>query len=140
MVRQDQGLGTGTRLCLDRHRQRRCVSGHVPWLLRWLELGRHGEMDYMAKHAVLRATPQGLLPGARSVISVRLPYWPDAADAQKVLADSALAYVSRYALGRDYHRTIRSACRNSPTACVTKLRRWRQPSPLPAVFSPIRHR
>ncbi len=84
------------------------VSAAVPWLTRWLELGRHGEMDYMAKHAVLRATPQGLLPGARSVISVRLPYWPDAVDAQKVLADSALAYISRYALGRDYHRTIRS--------------------------------
>jgi epoxyqueuosine reductase len=84
------------------------VSAAVPWLTRWLELGRHGEMDYMAKHAALRATPQGLLPGARSVISVRLPYWPDAVDARAVLADSALAYISRYALGRDYHRTIRS--------------------------------
>jgi epoxyqueuosine reductase len=75
--------------------------------MRWLELGRHGEMDYMAKHAALRAAPQGLLPGTLSVISARLPYWPAAADARQVLADSELAYVSRYALGRDYHKTIR---------------------------------
>ncbi|MBK7674042.1 MAG: tRNA epoxyqueuosine(34) reductase QueG [Candidatus Accumulibacter sp.] len=87
------------------------VSAAVPWLMRWLELGRHGEMDYMAKHAALRAAPQGLLPGARSVISVRLPYWPDAVDARNVLADSGLAYISRYALGRDYHKTIRSRLR-----------------------------
>ncbi|WP_313953679.1 tRNA epoxyqueuosine(34) reductase QueG [Accumulibacter sp.] len=83
------------------------VSAAAPWLMRWLELGRHGEMDYMAKHASLRAAPQQLLPGALSVISVRLSYWPDAADAKQVLGDSQLAYVSRYALGRDYHKTVR---------------------------------
>ena len=84
------------------------VSAATRWLLRWLALGRHGEMDYMAKHAALRATPQSLLPGVRSIISVRLPYWPDAVDARQVLADGRLAYVSRYALGRDYHKTLRS--------------------------------
>jgi hypothetical protein len=84
------------------------VSAATPWLRRWLALGRHGEMDYMAKHAALRATPQRLLPGTLSVISARLPYWPDAVDARQVLADGRLAYVSRYALGRDYHKTVRS--------------------------------
>ena len=83
------------------------VSVATPWLMRWLALGRHGEMDYMAKHAALRASPERLLPGTLSVISARLPYWPDAADAQQVLADGERAYVSRYALGRDYHRTLR---------------------------------
>jgi epoxyqueuosine reductase len=63
------------------------VSAATPWLMRWLELGRHGEMDYMAKHAALRAAPQELLPGTRSVISARLPYWPKAADAEQALAD-----------------------------------------------------
>jgi hypothetical protein len=48
-----------------------------------------------------------LLPGALSVISVRLAYWPAAVDAQQVLDDADLAYVSRYALGRDYHKTVR---------------------------------
>ncbi|MBW7900545.1 MAG: tRNA epoxyqueuosine(34) reductase QueG [Rhodocyclaceae bacterium] len=81
----------------------------VPGLLRWLALGRHGEMDYMAKHAPLRADPGLLVPGVVSVVSVRQPYWPeDAADAAATLADGGLAYVSRYALGRDYHKPIRN--------------------------------
>ncbi|MCM8594865.1 tRNA epoxyqueuosine(34) reductase QueG [Accumulibacter sp.] len=80
-------------------------------LQRWLELGRHGGMDYMARHAGLRMAPDAVLPGVRSVVSLRLPYWPAAADAGQVLADQRMAYVSRYALGRDYHRTIRQRLR-----------------------------
>lgn len=83
------------------------VSAATPRLMAWLALGRHGEMNYMAKHASLRADPGRLLPGTLSVISARLLYWPEAADAEKVLADPELAYVSRYALGRDYHKTVR---------------------------------
>ena len=83
------------------------VSAATPKLLRWLELGRHGEMDYMAKHAALRAQPESLVPATRSVISVRLPYWPQAENSERVLADQQLGYISRYALGRDYHKTIR---------------------------------
>ena len=83
------------------------VAAASPGLLRWLELGRHGEMHYMAKHAALRAAPPALVAGTRSVISARLPYWPAAADAQSVLADGNLGYLSRYALGRDYHKTLR---------------------------------
>ena len=84
------------------------VSGASPKLMRWLELGRHGEMDYMAKHAVLRARPDVLVPATLSVISARLPYWPQAVAREQVLADRQLGYVSRYALGRDYHKTIRN--------------------------------
>ena len=84
------------------------VSAATPELMRWLALGRHGEMDYMAKHAALRAQPQTLVPGTISVISARLPYWPEAADAAQTLADPALGYLSRYALGRDYHKPIRN--------------------------------
>ena len=83
------------------------VAAASPGLLRWLELGRHGEMHYMAKHAALRTAPPALVPGTRSVISARLPYWPAAADAPSVLADGNLGYLSRYALGRDYHKTLR---------------------------------
>lgn len=75
----------------------------------WLASGNHGTMDYMARHADLRQDPGKLFPGALSVISVRLPYWPaNAADAQTQLANSDAAYVSRYALGRDYHKVIRN--------------------------------
>lgn len=84
------------------------VSAATPKLLRWLELGRHGEMDYMAKHAALRAHPESLLPGTLSVISARLPYLPAAAECAQVLGNRDLAYISRYALGRDYHKAIRN--------------------------------
>ena len=77
-------------------------------LLRWLDKGYHGDMDYMATHGSKRTRPGELVPGTVSVISARLPYWPqDAAPAGEVLNDPALAYVSRYALGRDYHKVLR---------------------------------
>ncbi len=75
----------------------------------WLRDGCHGTMDYMARHAELRKHPEQLVPGALSVISVRLPYWPaDAKTAEAQLTDRDAAYVSRYALGRDYHKVIRN--------------------------------
>lgn len=80
-------------------------------LLAWLAAGYHGEMDYMARHGVKRARPGELLPGTLSVISARLDYWPattDAAEARENLADGECAYLSRYALGRDYHKLLRS--------------------------------
>lgn len=74
----------------------------------WLSAGHHGSMSYMAHHAELRKDPQQLVPGALSSISVRLPYWPtNAKPAQEQLADVNAAYLSRYALGRDYHKVIR---------------------------------
>ncbi len=83
------------------------VSEATPRLLRWLKLGHHGEMDYMAKHATLRAQPSALVPGTLSVISVTLPYFPAARDSQNVLNSPDLAHISRYALGRDYHKSLR---------------------------------
>jgi epoxyqueuosine reductase len=65
-------------------------------------------MDYMARHGTKRAHPRELLPGTRAVIVVRLDYRPDAADAEANLRDSSRAYVSRYALGRDYHKVLRA--------------------------------
>lgn len=83
------------------------ASGAMPGLERWLALGRHGGMDYMAKHVDLRARPDAMVRGTRSIISVRLPYWQADTESERVLADPGLAYISRYALGRDYHKTIR---------------------------------
>ena len=77
-------------------------------LAAWLVDGCHGEMDYMARHGSLRARPTELVPGTLSIVSVRLRYWPSAAaDSAAVLADGEQAYLSRYALGRDYHKTVR---------------------------------
>jgi len=77
-------------------------------LLKWLAAGFHGEMDYMERHGVLRSRPQQLAPGTVRVISARMDYWPDEArDAEEVLADGTLGYISRYTLGRDYHKILR---------------------------------
>ncbi|UCC57423.1 MAG: tRNA epoxyqueuosine(34) reductase QueG [Gammaproteobacteria bacterium] len=77
-------------------------------LVNWLAAGWHGEMNYMQRQGTRRSRPQELLPGTMRIISARMNYWPaDAAAADTVLDDPALAYVSRYALGRDYHKLIR---------------------------------
>lgn len=79
-------------------------------LLRWLNEGLHGEMHYMQRHGLMRSRPQQLLPGTVRVLSARMDYWPARARAaENVLADGTLGYVSRYALGRDYHKVLRAA-------------------------------
>jgi len=79
-------------------------------LLKWLSAGFHGEMHYMERHGLVRSRPQQLAPGTVRVVSARMDYWPAAArDAREVLEDHRLGYVSRYALGRDYHKVLRNA-------------------------------
>jgi epoxyqueuosine reductase len=74
----------------------------------WLAAGRHGEMDYMARHGARRARPSEMVAGTIRVITARLDYLPRRAqDPDAVLADSRKAYISRYALGRDYHKLMR---------------------------------
>jgi epoxyqueuosine reductase len=75
----------------------------------WLQAGFQGEMHYMSRHGRKRTQPALLIPGTVSCISVRMDYWPgEAADAAAVLAEPTAGYVSRYALGRDYHKVMRS--------------------------------
>ncbi|MDO8207293.1 MAG: tRNA epoxyqueuosine(34) reductase QueG [Gallionella sp.] len=77
-------------------------------LLNWLAHGFHGEMDYMAKHGVKRSRPADLVPGTVRVISLRMNYLPgDARDSYQVLQQGDRAFISRYALGRDYHKLLR---------------------------------
>jgi epoxyqueuosine reductase len=74
----------------------------------WLCAGFNGEMQYMSRHGTKRSRPRELLPGTVSCLSVRMDYWPAAAaDALSTLQDGSLGYVSRYALGRDYHKLMR---------------------------------
>ena len=82
---------------------------HEQHLQQWLKSGYHGQMEYMQRHGTKRSRPDELIPGTLRVISVRMDYWPgDATDAQQTLDDPATAYVSRYALGRDYHKVLRA--------------------------------
>ncbi len=76
-------------------------------LLNWLAQGYAGEMEWMARHGSRRSRPAELVPGTLRVITVRMDYLPEAATAQAVLDDPRRAYISRYALGRDYHKLMR---------------------------------
>jgi epoxyqueuosine reductase len=84
------------------------LSEAEPRLLEWLARGCHGDMDYMARHGAKRARPAELLPGTIRVISARMNYLPDAAHAAEILDSPDRAFISRYALGRDYHKVMRS--------------------------------
>lgn len=84
------------------------LSSDEARLLQWLDAGRHGEMDYMQRHGTRRSRPAELVPGTVRVISLRMNYWPpQSRAAEHVLDDPTLGYVSRYALGRDYHKLMR---------------------------------
>jgi epoxyqueuosine reductase len=76
-------------------------------LERWLAEGYHGKMDYMGKHGTRRTRPAELVPGTLRVISARMNYMPEAKDSWEVIADGDKAFISRYALGRDYHKVLR---------------------------------
>ena len=85
-----------------------CLSEHEAHLLNWLDKGYQGEMSYMEKHGTRRSRPQELLPGTLRVISVRMDYYPpDCENADSVMNKPELGYISRYALGRDYHKVLR---------------------------------
>ncbi len=84
------------------------LHDHETRLLDWLAAGFHGEMAYMARHGVRRSRPAELIPGTVRVIAARMDYGPpDAAEPWSVLNRPELGYVSRYALGRDYHKVLR---------------------------------
>ena len=85
------------------------LGKHETQLLNWLAAGRHGEMHYMEKHGTRRTRPAELVPGTLRVISVRMDYLPGtAAQADEVLHNPELGMISRYALGRDYHKVVRT--------------------------------
>jgi epoxyqueuosine reductase len=83
------------------------LGAHPAHLERWLAAGHAGTMDWMARHADLRAAPERLEPWTLRVISARMDYRPPDDDPLALLENGERAYLSRYALGRDYHRVIR---------------------------------
>ncbi|MEX0606150.1 MAG: tRNA epoxyqueuosine(34) reductase QueG [Marinobacter sp.] len=83
------------------------VGLHADRLQHWLDEGLHGEMAYMEDHGDKRYTPASLVPGTLRVISVRMDYLPGPDSPKEALGDREKAYISRYTLGRDYHKLIR---------------------------------
>jgi epoxyqueuosine reductase len=85
------------------------LSATEPEYNAWLARGFHGAMDYMAKHGSKRTRPAELVPGTVRIISARMDYRPpQALDSWEVMQDGRRAFVSRYALGRDYHKVMRA--------------------------------
>lgn len=84
------------------------LEQHESHLQSWLEKGYAGEMHYMSEHGMKRARPTELLPGTMRVISVRMDYLPPDAKFAETLKNKQQAYISRYALGRDYHKLLRA--------------------------------
>ncbi len=78
------------------------------YLQKWLAQGYHGEMAYMEAHGHKRSRPEALIPGTLRVITARMDYLPPDTQPIKILQSPQKAYISRYALGRDYHKVIRS--------------------------------
>ena len=83
------------------------LGEHEDYLQRWLDSGYHGSMAYMARHGSKRTRPDELVPGTLRVISLRMDYLEPETQALEVLAAPQKAYISRYTLGRDYHKLIR---------------------------------
>ena len=99
-------------------------------LERWLGQGRHGEMGYMSKHGSRRTHPGELVPGTVRVLSARMNYFPSEGpsggpaqvrNAVETLQDPDAAYVSRYALGRDYHKVLRNALQGLADDIVQRI-------------------
>jgi epoxyqueuosine reductase len=85
------------------------LSRAEPDLKAWLTRGFHGEMEFMERHGMKRLRPAELVPGTVRVITARMDYFPsDAHPGEKVLLDGSRAFISRYALGRDYHKVLRN--------------------------------
>jgi len=84
------------------------LQDHEQHLQRWLRLGFHGAMSWMQRHGVRRSRPEELVPGTIRVISARMDYLSEsAAPASELLKQPDKALISRYALGRDYHKLMR---------------------------------
>ncbi len=90
------------------------LSAAETGLMDWLNAGLHGEMDYMAAHGTKRSRPAELIPGTRSIISCRVDYLPE-------IKGGAGAAISRYALGRDYHKLMRNRLQKLADRMTAKI-------------------
>ncbi|MGD8339822.1 MAG: tRNA epoxyqueuosine(34) reductase QueG [Gammaproteobacteria bacterium] len=98
------------------------LEGDRAYLERWLELGRHGEMAYMARHGRKRTTPEDLVPGTVRVLVARMDYLPEPGSAaEHALTQRERGYIARYALGRDYHKLMRKRLKRLAEWLTTEI-------------------
>ncbi|GAA5215626.1 tRNA epoxyqueuosine(34) reductase QueG [Corallincola platygyrae] len=97
------------------------LSAEVDALKAWLDKGYQGEMHYMSAHGDMRLHPEQLHPGSLRAISVRMDYLPEHAQFASTLENPEQAYISRYALGRDYHKLMRNRLKQLAQKIATKV-------------------
>lgn len=96
------------------------LDASLKYLDRWLDNAYQGDMGWMSDRRDLRAKPETLVPGTLRVISLRMNYLPPDTEPLRILEDKSKAYISRYALGRDYHKLIR----NRLAKLADKIKDW----------------
>jgi epoxyqueuosine reductase len=84
------------------------LSQHKSVLETYLKNEFHGEMHYLERNVDKRLAPEKLHPNTCRIISVRMDYLPPEAQFANNLKNDKHGYVSRYALGRDYHKVMRA--------------------------------
>ncbi len=95
---------------------------HEAALQQWIEQGFHGEMEYMVRHGSKRSHPEELIPGTLSLLSFRMNYLPpEAADSWEIIDQDEKGFISRYALGRDYHKVMRKRLAQLATRISTAV-------------------
>ena len=98
------------------------LTSYEASFLDWLNQDHHGEMDYMQKHGTMRYQADELVANTLNIISVRMDYYPpDCETADTTLADAELGYISRYALGRDYHKLMRKRLQKLASKINTEI-------------------
>lgn len=83
------------------------LSQYEPRFHEWLAQGFHGSMNFMEKHGLKRSRPAELVAGTIRIISARMDYLPPDTSLIETLQNEHKGYISRYALGRDYHKLMR---------------------------------
>src|SRR5215208_2267228 len=83
------------------------LSSYEKRFIDWLNKGFHGSMTYLEKHGIKRTQPAQLIPNTIRIISARMDYLPPEKNLMKTLNNPTKGYISRYALGKDYHRLMR---------------------------------
>lgn len=111
------------------------LGDHSKHLQQWLDKQFHGDMGYMKTRLKLRQNPNELLEGTQRIITARMDYLPKDDDPERTLSNGAKAYISRYTLGRDYHKLARKrlsqlAKRIDTLACKHQYRAFVDSAPI----------
>lgn len=121
---QAQALGFGDCGFLSVHHP--LFAQQMTQLQQWLAKGYEGQLQFMHNNHHLRAHPDKLVEGAKTIISVRMDYLTQT-PTPRTVADNDFpnqGIIARYARGRDYHKTMRSRLKQLALQIEAMLPEW----------------